>query len=208
MICRILIALVWAATALAALAARAAIYDATVEPSPDGFWNSVPELQISPTGDYDNGPYYYIYNWGSLQGTSAEPARVWYDLPAMPAGEHLYNVYAWNPAENSNQWHAINANADGTDSYPIQQISWVGQSGTNRQWIAFGADTQPGGQWIRLGPGPQMDPTAYGGQAFRMNPFLGPPRFYTTYQPWYNGAIACGRGPRRPGAGHPRRRQF
>ena len=129
-------------------------------------------------------------------GTTTTPpwqARVYYNLPALPSGEHLYNVYAWNPAENSNAWHPLNVNADGSDTAGNSpNISWAGQFGTNAQWIAFDAENALPGQWIRLGPGPQTDPAAYGGQAIHMNPVVAPPSLYVKFQPFFTGAIAFG----------------
>jgi PEP-CTERM motif len=190
---RILLAAALATTALTATPAGAAIYDETVEPNPDGFWNNVPgSLQTSPTGDYDDGPYYYVYGWGADEANLGS-ARVYYNLPTLPSGEHLYNVYAWNPTANSNTWHILNVNADGSDTAGNSQyISWPGQFGTNAQWIAFDAENAPGGQWIRLGPGPQTDSSAYGGQAIHMNPVVAPPSLYVKYQPFCAGAIAFG----------------
>jgi uncharacterized protein (TIGR03382 family) len=176
------------ASALIAAPAMAA-YDVIVEPSPSGFGGN---LQTSPTGDYDGGSYYFVNDWGNNESASA---RMNYALPPLPAGEHIYNVYAWNPTANSSQWHIVNVNSDGADSAGSSpNISWTGLFGTNAQWLQYPADspTIPMGAWVKLGPGPQSDPAADGGSGVYMNPAAGSPSVYVKYQPWYNGAIAFG----------------
>lgn len=164
-----------------------AVYDEIVEPTPQDFGGN---LQTSASGDYDGGPYYYVNNWGANENPSA---RMRYILPTLPSGERMYNIYAWNPTANSNQWHIVNVNSDGQDlAGSTPNISWAGQFGTNAQWLQYPADSAPGGQWIKLGPGPQSDPAADGGSGVYMNPVAGSPEVYVKYQPWYNGSIAFG----------------
>ena len=149
---------------------------------------------------YDDG-YRFIQAWGAFDGCGdgscpdARSARVFYRLPSgeLPPGDRLYNVYAWMPAVLW-EWHVLTAAADGTDRLPIQDIDWVGQSGTNRQWLQFDEhkafDPMLGGRWLKLGPGPQADINADGGSAYHLNPVHGAPFFYVEYQPFYNGLIA------------------
>jgi hypothetical protein len=157
---------------------------------------------ILQTGFGDNsygGSYRYVTDWGSYDGIGLSPsnasARAFYRLPAninFPAGERLYNIYAWSPESNWDQWHAVDVAANGTENFD-QQISWPGQFGTNKQWLAFdpneGVDPELGGRWIKLGPGPQSDPLLDG--AVYINPSINQkPYLYVGYQPWFTGTIA------------------
>lgn len=164
-----------------------AVYDQIVEPTPQGFGGN---LQTSPTGDYNGGAFYYINDWGNNESASA---RMRYILPALPSGERMYNIYGWEPATNSNQWHIVNVNSDGQDlAGSTPNISWGGMFGTNAQWLQMPSDSLAGGAWVKLGPGPQSDAAADGGHGVYMNPAAGSPEVYVKYQPWYNGAIAFG----------------
>lgn len=145
-------------------------------------------LQVG-TGNSSYGDgYHYIQSWG-LEDENAASARVFYRLPdgLLPEGDHLYDIYAWMP-DVPWQWHILDVAADGSEDFD-QDIDWVGQFGTNKQWIEFDEhkpfDADLGGRWLKLGPGPQSD-----GTGIHLNPSKGTPYFYIGYQPFYEGLIA------------------
>jgi hypothetical protein len=187
-----------AALFFVALASRAdAVFDIIIDDSDMTVDYSLWGTGVLQTATGDNsygGSYHYVTDWG---GSGQASARVFYRMPLnidFPAGEHLYNVYAWSPANNWNQWHAVNVAGDGTENFN-QNISWAGQFGTNKQWLGFdpnkGINPTYGGRWVKLGPGPQTDTAANGGSAVHINASNGPePYFYVEYQPWYEGTIA------------------
>jgi hypothetical protein len=183
-----------------------ALYDEIVQPTPDGFWGfeidnpDASALKWSASGGHDGGGYYYIDNWGDegLFNGDYQAARVYYYMPVLPYDERTYNIYAWNPAAHSDDWHILNINSDGQDlAGSTPNISWAGIFNTNAQWIQY-PDSQPPGAWIKLGPGPQTDASVDGGSGVYFNPpdgyhdptNVGAPKVYAKYQPWYNGSIA------------------
>lgn len=164
-------------------APASALYDVIVDDSDAQFLDWDGNLLTSATGGYNNGGYRYVNNWGTSGPASA---RVRYYLPNIPSGERLYHVYAYSPSANSSQWHPLNVAADGTENF-AQQISWAGQFGTNKQWIAFDAQNQGG--WVQLGPGPQTD-ASLGGQQVYITGDHGQPYLYVEYQGYFNNPIA------------------
>lgn len=178
-----------------------AVFDIIIDDADADFseWHGGILQTASGDNSYGNS-YHYVTNWGLYNGIDALPsnasARVFYKLPPavdFPAGERLYNIYAWSPESNWNQWHAVNVAGDGTENNS-QNISWGGQFGTNKQWLAFdpnkAVDPIMGGRWVKLGPGPQSDSTADGGSAVYLNPSAAEPYLYVEYQPWFSGTIA------------------
>jgi hypothetical protein len=180
--------------------ARAA-FDIIIDDSQADFSEWHGGILQTATGDNSYGnSYHYVTGWGLYNGVDASPnnasARVFYKLPTnvdFPAGERLYNVYAWSPESNWNQGHVVDVAADGTENF-AQNISWPGQFGTNKQWLALdpnkGIDPILGGRWVKLGPGPQSDASADGGTAVYLNPSSAEPYLYIGYQGYYEGTIA------------------
>jgi len=125
-------------------------------------------------GSYQGG-YYYTNNYGnSPSATVVVPLG-----SGMPAGWNAYDIYEWIPNDNSTQsYEAVNIGADGgayEDNPPTEP--WLGQFGTNQQWLKDGQSNQGG--WVELGPGPQSDSTndsGYGvwidGNSGKGNPYL------------------------------------
>jgi hypothetical protein len=160
------------ASALGLWAARAhAQYDVIV--TPDQFqvvepWNGqlLQDTAGAYAGDTAAG-YYYIndYNDTAPSGTIKVP------LPAgMPSGWHQYDVYEWVPTAHSVQWHVVDIAGDGTmNTNPT--MPWLGQFGTNHQYLADGQNNQ--GSWLKLGSGPQSDSTNDGGYGVWMSPSTG-----------------------------------
>lgn len=175
-----------------------ALFDVIIDDSQAEFslWNAGLEEGIG-NDSYENN-YHFVQGWGLLDGTEqAESATVTYRLPpgvSFPSGERYYNIYAWMP-EVSWEWHTFDIAADGTNNFQ-QDIDWAGQFGTNRQWIAADEhqafDSELGGRWLKLGPGPQTD-SSLGGQIVYMDPdvpLTPDPYIYVKYQVFYNGLIA------------------
>jgi hypothetical protein len=163
---------------LSALPASAA-YDVIV--TPDQFvpqtWGG--NLLQSTTGAYpgDNAAgYYYTNNYGNTPS-----ATIVIPLPSgMPSGAHEYDVYEWDPSAHTTQWHVVDIAADGTlnnnnDHSQATGIPWGGAFGTNHQYLQNpqdGAGMNLGG-WVKLGPGPQSDPTLDSGDGVWINPSTG-----------------------------------
>lgn len=175
-------------------------FDVTIDDSDALFTLFQGTLQSTAGNDSYGGSYHFIENWGGLtqDGSDARSGRAFYFLPTginWPAGDHLYNVYAWMP-DVTWSWHVVEAAGDGTEDF-IQDIDWAGQYGTNKQWLKadpqdpFAPEFDPelGGRWLKLGPGPQSDLNADGGSAFHINPSRGNPYFYLGYQQFYDGII-------------------
>jgi hypothetical protein len=185
--------------ALASARESAALVDLIIDDSQAEFSLFQGTLQSAAGNDSYGGSYHFIENWGgsTQDPNDARSARAFYFLPefSLPAGDHLYNVYAWMP-DVVWRWHVVEAAGDGTENFN-QDINWAGQFGTNKQWLKadpgdpFAPQFDPvfGGRWLKLGPGPQSDPNADGGFAFHLNPSLGTPYLYLGYQQFYDGLI-------------------
>jgi hypothetical protein len=189
-----------AAIVLAAAGESIALVDLIIDDSEVDFSLFQGTLQTATGDDSYGGSYHFIENWGGLtqHPNDARSARAFYFLPygfSLPPGDHLYNVYAWMP-DVEWQWHVVEAAGDGTENFD-QDIEWAGQFGTDKQWLMadpgdpFNPQFDPvlGGRWLKLGPGPQSDPNADGGQAFHLNPSRGNPYLYLGYQDFYTGRI-------------------
>jgi hypothetical protein len=158
------------ASALGLWAARAnAAYDVIV--TPDQFimqdWGG--NIQQSAVGAYpgDNAAgYYYTNNFGN-----SPSATIIIPLPAgMPSGWNQYDVYQWDPSANTTQWHVVDIAGDGTmNANPT--MPWLGQFGTNHQYLQNPQNNQGG--WVQLGPGPQSDSSNDGGYGVWINPTSG-----------------------------------
>jgi hypothetical protein len=179
----------------------AAIFDVIIDDADVDFSEWQGGILQTAFGDNSyGGSYHYVTNWGAYDGIGQSPsnasARAIYRLPSgvnFPAGERLYNIYAWSPQSNWDQWHPVNVAADGTDDID-QEISWPGMHGQNKQWLGFdsGASIDPelGGRWVKLGPGPQSDPNADGGHGVYIHQTSDKPYLYVEFQPWFTGTIA------------------
>jgi PEP-CTERM motif-containing protein len=160
-----------------AVSAHAA-YDVIVTPdqfNPQTWGGNLLQATVGAyPGDNANG-YYYTNNFGN-----SPSATIIIPLPAgLPAGAHVYNVYEWNPTAHSAQWHVVDIAADGTmnnnnDHSQATGIPWLGQFGTNHQYLQNPQDNPSNlGGWLKLGPGPQSDPTLDGGSGVWINPSTG-----------------------------------
>jgi hypothetical protein len=175
-----LLAALWAASALlASVTGAVAQYDHIITPDQFQFQAWGGNLNFSTVGAYagDNSTG---YGWTANYGASPS-ATVIIPLPAgLPAGAHMYNIYEWIPSANSaGQYHVIDIAADGTlnnnpNHDPATGIPWVGQFGTDHQYLTSNQDLHPNaGSWVELGPGPQSDPTLGGGLNVWINPSTG-----------------------------------
>ncbi len=151
--------------------ANAAPYIATI--TPDQFimqtWGG--NISQSTSGAYagDNASgYWYTNNYGNSQS-----ATIIVPLPpGMPSGWNQYDVYEWDPNANSTQWHVVDIAGNGTLTNSPSE-PWVGQFGTNHQYLQNPQSNQGG--WVELGSGPQSDSTNDGGYGVWMNPNSGDP---------------------------------
>lgn len=183
--------------ALTASQRAMAVYDVIVKPTVQGF---SAQLQTSASGDYDGGSFYYHDDWGA--DSSSASALVRYQLPTLPKGERIYNVYTWVPVENNTvNFSVLTARADGVQgaggSTPFIN-GWPGMFGQDAQWAKFPLGPTAVGEWRKMGPGPQMDEYTDGGQAYFLNPahqipgsgVFTAPEFYIAYQPGAHERIA------------------
>ena len=169
---------IWLPASLAALAlvvsatAARAQYDQIITPDQFIFlgWNG--NLQHSTVSPLDPDGYYWTPNY------SATPsAIVLIPLPAgLLPGWHQYDVYELIPGlhngtpEGSGQWHVVDIAGDGTmNNNPT--MPWAGQFGTDHQYLQDPQNN--GGGWLKLGPGPQSDPSNDGGYGVWINPTTG-----------------------------------
>ena len=111
--------------------------------------------------------YYYTNNYGN-----SPSATIIVPLPAgMPSGWNAYDVYEWVPNVHSGgQFHVVDIAADGTMNANATE-PWVGQFGTNHQYL--NANQADQGNWVELGPGPQSDSSNDGGYGVWINPSTG-----------------------------------
>ena len=163
---------IWLPALLAALAlvvsaapARAQ-YDQFITPNQFIFTGWDGNLQYSSAG------YYWTPNY------SATPsATILIPLPAgLPPGWHQYDVYELIPGlhngtpERSGQWHVVDIAADGTmNNNPT--MPWPGAFRTDHQYLQDPQNN--GGGWLKLGPGPQSDPSNDGGYGVWIDPTTG-----------------------------------
>ena len=172
--CILLALLAGAALVMSATQARAQ-YDQIITPDQFQFQTWGGNLAFSTVGAYP-GDNANGYGWTANYGNSPS-ATVIIPLPAgLPAGAHQYNIYEWVPTVNSVQWHVVDVAADGTmvdnpNHDPNTGIPWLGQFGTDHQYLQDPQNNQGG--WLKLGPGPQSDNTVDAGSGVWINPSTG-----------------------------------
>jgi hypothetical protein len=165
----LLVALLGASALVMSAPGAFAQYDQVITPDQFQFLTWGGNLAFSNVGAYagDNATG---YGWTANYGNSPS-ATIQIPLPVgLQSGWHQYNVYQWVPNVNSVQWHVIDIAADGTmNNNPT--MPWAGLFGTDHQYLQ---DPQANdGGWLKLGPGPQSDPSNDGGSGVWINPTTG-----------------------------------
>ena len=153
------------------LSATGACAQYIITPNQFVFLNWDGQLAFSMAGAYPGDPppgYGYAPN-----GFPASAAVIIPLGSSLPAGWNVYDIYEWIPNVNSESYNVLEIAADGNLNNP-QPIPWPGQFGSNVQYLQIPQNDQ--GSWLKLGPGPQSDPTLDGGYGVWINgsdnPFL------------------------------------
>jgi PEP-CTERM motif len=120
------------------------------------------------SGPQSSGDPQYVGNSYGYASTGAVGVnRVYWELSGnsvnngtpVPTTTELYKVEFFGTTEaGHNDWQPVESQFHGIvgEGFPYEpDIPWVGQFGTNHQWIAAGGAND--GQWHVLGPGPQAD---------------------------------------------------
>jgi hypothetical protein len=149
-----------------------ALYIATVTPDQFNFQTWGGNILSDTTGAYPGDTaagYKYTNNYGA-----SPSATIIIPLPAgMPSGWNQYDIYEWVPNVHSGgQYHVVDIAGNGTMTNSPSE-PWVGQFGTNHQYLQTNQSNQGG--WVELGAGPQSDSTNDGGKGVWMSPNSGDP---------------------------------
>ncbi len=120
------------------------------------------------SGPQSSGDAQYAGNSYGYASTGAVGVnRVYWELSGnsvnngtpVPSTAELYKIEFFGTTEaGHNNWQPVESQFHGIvgEGYPYEpDIPWVGQFGTNHQWIAAGGADD--GQWHTMGPGPQTD---------------------------------------------------